>query len=137
MGVSGMKLSRSFGWLNATQFLGALNDNIFKLLIILYLVGLDEARASKVTVLAGVVFVVPFLFFTAFAGKLADHFSKRDIIVTAKFAEVAAMLAGCAAFYVGSEILLYCVLFLMCTQSAFFGPSKYGIVPELVRSDQL
>ena len=137
MGVSGMKLSRSFGWLNATQFLGALNDNIFKLLIILYLVGPDKVRASSVTALVGVVFVVPFLLFTAFAGKLADHFSKRDIIVTAKIAEVAAMLAGCAAFYMGNEILLYCVLFLMCTQSAFFGPSKYGIVPELVRSDQL
>ena len=63
MGVSEMKLSRSFGWLNATQFLGALNDNIFKLLIILYLVGPDKERASMVNVFAGGFFVLPFLVF--------------------------------------------------------------------------
>ncbi|MCH8194441.1 MAG: MFS transporter, partial [Planctomycetes bacterium] len=33
--------------------------------------------------------------------------------------------------------ILYGVLFLMCVQSAFFGPCKYGIVPELVKREQL
>lgn len=138
MNARGLKLSRSFTCLNATQFLGALNDNIFKLLIILFLIGgRDSQTASRVTAIAGAVFVVPFLLFSAFAGRLADGFSKRDIVVTAKVAEVLIMSAGCVAFFFGNKFLLYGILFVMATQSAFFGPSKYGIIRELVTDAQL
>lgn len=132
------KFGSTFRWLNVTQFLGALNDNVFKLLIVLFLIALQGTDvASNVTALAGAVFVVPFLLFSAFAGKLADRFSKRNIVVLAKVAEVVVMAAGCAAFLSKSVFGLYCVLFLMATQSAFFAPAKYGIIPELVKSDQL
>ena len=138
MDESKTKLSAGFGWLNVTQFLGALNDNIFKLLMILFLIGLQGGdKASNVTATAGAVFVVPFLLFTALAGKLADRFSKRNIVVYAKVSEVFVMSAGIAAFIFGNVIGLYCVLFLMAMQSAFFGPAKYGIVPELVEKEQL
>ena len=40
------KLPKSFGFFNATQFLGALNDNLFKLLVIYYLIGLQGADAK-------------------------------------------------------------------------------------------
>ncbi len=141
-----LKLSRSFGWLNATQFLGALNDNIFKLLIIFFLIADRKAQfadpdvtsiTTNVTSLATIVFVVPFLLFTPFAGKLADRFSKRDIVVITKSAEFLVMLLGCVAMYLGNTVGVLIVLFLMCTQSAFFGPSKFGIIPELVTSEQL
>ena len=132
------KLNSSFRWLNTTQFLGALNDNVFKLLIIFYLIDLlGTEKATSVTAVAGAVFVVPFLLFTAYAGKLADRFSKRNIVVAAKIAEAVVMFLGCVAFIFTSSLALYAVLFLMCTQSAFFGPSKYGIVPELVKTEQL
>jgi len=132
------KFSSTFRWLNVTQFLGALNDNVFKLLIVLFLIALQGTDvASNVTALAGAVFVVPFLLFSAFAGKLADRFSKRNIVVLAKVAEVVVMAAGCAVFLSKSVFGLYCVLFLMATQSAFFAPAKYGIIPELVTSEQL
>jgi acyl-[acyl-carrier-protein]-phospholipid O-acyltransferase/long-chain-fatty-acid--[acyl-carrier-protein] ligase len=134
------KLNRSFRYLNATQFLGALNDNVFKLLIIFYLLSptmFGEDKATSVNAVAGAVFVVPFLLFTAYAGKLADRLSKRNIVVAAKIAEVAVMLLGCIAFMFESYLALFAILFLMCTQSAFFGPSKYGIVPELVKTEQL
>lgn len=132
------KLGTGFGWLNATQFLGALNDNIFKLLIILFLIAAQgQSQASNVTALAGAVFVVPFLLFTALAGKFADRFSKRNIVVWTKLAEVAIMAIGCATFIFESIVGLYVVLFLMAAQSAFFAPSKYGIVPELVKTEQL
>ncbi len=108
------KFSRSFGWLNVTQFLGALNDNFFKLLIILFLIKESgQENASNITALAGAVFVVPFLLFSAYAGKLADQFSKRNIIVLAKLAEVVVMIAGCAAFMSASAFGVYCVLFMM------------------------
>ena len=132
------KLGASFKWLNATQFLGAFNDNIFKLLVILLLIELQsDSHAVNVTALAGAVFVVPFLLFSALAGKLADSISKRNIIVSAKVAEILLMVIGCIAFMFESTIGIYGVLFLMATQSAFFAPSKYGIVPELVKDTQL
>ena len=127
MNGSEEKLSASFKWLNVTQFLGALNDNIFRLLLIFFLIGTyGTDKASNVSALAGAVFVIPFLLFTAFAGKLADRLSKRNIVIAVKAAEVVVMCAGCAAFVLGSPIVVCAVLFLMCTQSAFFGPSKYG-----------
>ena len=138
MSSSDDKLGASFCWFNTTQFLGALNDNIFKLLVIMYLIGMrgrDSAGAVASTV--GVVFVIPFLLFSALAGKWADRFSKRDIIVGAKVAELVVMLAGVAMFLSGSMRVLYAVLFLMATQSAFFGPAKYGIILELVGREQL
>ncbi len=138
--MNGMKskIGRSFLWLNATQFLGALNDNIFKLLVILFLIGLQgPSEAGSITAIAGAVFVVPFLVFSALAGKLADCFSKRDIIVAAKIAEVLVMTAACFAFAFKSVPGLYIVLFMMAAQSAFFSPSKYGIVPELVSNTHL
>ncbi|MHC4238984.1 MAG: MFS transporter, partial [Planctomycetota bacterium] len=138
MDVTSTRLGRSFGWFNATQFLGVLNDNIFKLLVILFLIDLQgREQATNVGLKAGAVFVVPFLLFSAYAGKLADRFSKRSIIVMAKLAEVAVMITGCVVFMLESVVVTYAALFMMATQSAFFGPAKYGIVPELVRVDQL
>ena len=58
------KLDHAFAWLNTTQFLGALNDNIFKLLVILFLIGVqDPASAANISALANAVFVIPFLLF--------------------------------------------------------------------------
>jgi len=131
------KMRTTFGWLNATQFLGALNDNVFKFLIIFFLtdhLGLD----SRTTItIASAVFVVPFLLFSHAAGVIADRVSKRHVIVAAKVAELCIMLLGTWGIYLGSPILLFSILFLMCVQSAFFGPSKYGIIPELVRREYL
>ncbi|MBN1456758.1 MAG: MFS transporter [Sedimentisphaerales bacterium] len=135
---AGTKQYGSFAWLNITQFLGALNDNVFKLLIIFFLIGAKGPEsAGGVTALAGAVFVVPFLVFSALAGKLADKFSKRSIVVCTKVAEAVIMGLGCVAFLTGSQFLLYAILFLMATQSAFFAPAKYGIVPELVQTEKL
>ncbi|MHC4363601.1 MAG: hypothetical protein ACYSTZ_12295 [Planctomycetota bacterium] len=127
MDVTSTRLGRSFGWFNATQFLGVLNDNIFKLLVILFLIDLQgREQATNVGLKAGAVFVVPFLLFSAYAGKLADRFSKRSIIVMAKLAEVAVMITGCVVFMLESVVVTYAALFMMATQSAFFGPAKSG-----------
>jgi acyl-[acyl-carrier-protein]-phospholipid O-acyltransferase/long-chain-fatty-acid--[acyl-carrier-protein] ligase len=127
----------SFGWLNVTQFLGALNDNVFKLLVIFFLKSQLGHDLNTTQSIAMVVFVIPFLLFSHAAGVLADRFSKRHIVVAAKVAELVIMAAGFVALKIGNPILLYLLLFMMCTQSAFFGPSKYGIIPELVGEHRL
>jgi len=131
-------LGSSFVSLNVTQFLGALNDNLFKLLLIFFLIDRQGgASAGEVTALAGIVFVVPFLFFAPLAGMLADRLKKNRLIVGAKVLEVAVMVIGTAAFAFESAPGLYTALFLMALQSTLFGPAKYGIVPELVSRENL
>ncbi|MBS0624702.1 MAG: MFS transporter [Verrucomicrobia bacterium] len=124
---------RSFYLLNATQFLGALNDNVYKLLVIYLLINVEgPAAAGTILSMAGAIFVIPFLLFSSGAGVLADRISKRTIIVYTKIMEVLIMLFGLAAVFFESAIGSYTALFFMATQSALFGPSKYGIIPELV-----
>ncbi len=131
--ISHRKRISSFVYLNITQFLGALNDNIFKSVIVFLLIsimGVD--KVTLIMVLSGATFIVPFLLFSIPAGVLADKLSKRNITIFTKILELAVMLLGLLAFTARSSWGSLVVLFLMATQSAIFGPSKYGIVPELV-----
>ena len=126
--------THSFAWLNATQFFGALNDNVFKLLVVFFLVDhLGFDRKSTIG-LAAIVFVIPFLLFSHAAGVLADRYSKQNIIFYSKCMEAVLMACGSGGHLMGSPLMLYVLLFLMCTQSAFFGPSKFGIIPETGQS---
>lgn len=128
----------SFTYLNVTQFLGALNDNIYKLLIVYFFIQKEGIEYShQILATAGAIFVMPFLLFSASSGTLADRFSKRNIIVLTKILELIIMASGVFAFAFESKIGSYSILFLMATQSAIFGPSKYGIVPELVTQDRI
>lgn len=133
-----LKRFSSFTFLNATQFLGALNDNIYKLLIVYFFIQLEGIEHShEILAVTGAIFVIPFLLFSAFSGTMADRFSKRDVIVTTKILELVIMGLGVLAFALQSKIGSYGILFLLATQSALFGPSKYGIVPEIVSTDKI
>ncbi len=128
--------NRSFIGLNIAQVLGALNDNIFKLFVVFALIKLGAAEdSSKVLALAGALFAVPFILFSAAAGTLADRISKRTIVILCKGLEVSAMVLAIPAFARGSAGALYAILFLVGTHSALFAPAKYGIIPELVGAE--
>ena len=135
---SGSLANRSFIGLNIAQVLGALNDNIFKLFVVFALIKLGAAAdSSRVLALAGALFAVPFILFSAAAGTLADRVSKRNIVLLCKGLEVSAMALAIPAFARGSAGALYAILFLVGTHSALFAPAKYGIIPELVGSDRI
>jgi acyl-[acyl-carrier-protein]-phospholipid O-acyltransferase/long-chain-fatty-acid--[acyl-carrier-protein] ligase len=135
---------RSFWSMAVTQFLGAFNDNLYKQLVLLLSIAAGGAAAAQATDeqwLPMLIFAAPFLAFTGYAGYLSDKFSKRSIVIICKLAEVVIMALGGLGFYVywtsGSLAFLYAVLFLMGTHSAFFGPGKYGILPEMLRESDL
>lgn len=133
-----IKRFSSFTNLNITQFLGAMNDNIYKLLIVYFFLQLEGIENSHIILsLTGAIFVLPFLLFASTAGILADRYSKRNIIIFTKILELVTMLLGFLAFAYASKIGSYCILFLMATQSALFSPSKYGIIPELMPQDKI
>jgi MFS family permease len=94
------------------------------------------ARAMLVTLSAGV-FILPFMLFSAWAGQIADKLEKSGLIRAVKLAEIAIMLLAAVAFALGSLSMLIALLFLMGTQSAFFGPIKYGILPQLLDDTEL
>jgi acyl-[acyl-carrier-protein]-phospholipid O-acyltransferase/long-chain-fatty-acid--[acyl-carrier-protein] ligase len=133
---------RAFWGITATQFLGAFNDNVFKQLMLLLAIPVGAAAADKADEqgLATMVFSLPFVLFSGLAGYLSDRFSKRRVIVLCKLAEIGIMLLGMLgflAFGITGYRGLLVVLFLMGTHSAFFGPGKYGILPELFREEDL
>lgn len=137
-----MKKSTShFGFkaLLATQFLGAFNDNAFKLIISLLAIKsfFQHGSGTFYLSISGAIFILPFLLFSTYAGFLADRYSKKTIIVSAKIAELVVMFLGYITLLNGDIWPLFFVLFAMGLQSTFFGPSKYGILPEILHSDDL
>ncbi|MBF0370170.1 MAG: acyl-[ACP]--phospholipid O-acyltransferase [Magnetococcales bacterium] len=132
---------RRFWPLFVTQFLGALNDNIFKnalVILITYRVAAESGVDGRVlvTVAAGV-FILPFFLFSALAGQLSDKYEKSRIIQLVKLGEIAIMILAGIGFALGNPYFLLTVLFLMGSQSALFGPLKYGILPELLSREEL
>jgi acyl-[acyl-carrier-protein]-phospholipid O-acyltransferase/long-chain-fatty-acid--[acyl-carrier-protein] ligase len=116
-----------------TQFLGAFNDNLFKMAVSLLAVHTaTAATAGRDLSLVGMVFVLPFLLFSGYAGQLADVFSKKKVLVVTKSLEIVAASLGLMAFLIGYPQLTYGVLFLIALQATFFSPAKYGILPEVL-----
>jgi acyl-[acyl-carrier-protein]-phospholipid O-acyltransferase/long-chain-fatty-acid--[acyl-carrier-protein] ligase len=126
---------QAFLW---TQFLGALNDNIYKMIVSVIAIRIaGEANAGLNLAIAGAVFVLPFLLFAGYAGQIADRFSKTRVLQITKSLEVVTMAMGIAALVSGRLDFLMIVLFLLATQANFFSPAKYGILPEVMSEGSL
>lgn len=125
----------------ATQFLGALNDNLFKnaaaFLIIFQLTDSADGQGQILVNVATGLFILPFFMFSAMAGNIADRMPKTRLMRIVKTAELPIMGLAAFGFYSGDVTVLLATLFLMGTQSAFFGPVKYSALPELTKSDEL
>jgi len=132
---------RRFGPFFATQFLGAFNDNVFKnallILIAFQVVGVGSSDSNTSINLAAGIFILPFFLFSASAGQLADKYEKSFLIRLIKLFEISIMICAAVGLYLRSVPFLIGVLFLMGTQSALFGPVKYGILPQLLGDDEL
>jgi acyl-[acyl-carrier-protein]-phospholipid O-acyltransferase / long-chain-fatty-acid--[acyl-carrier-protein] ligase len=121
---------QAFLW---TQFLGAFNDNLFKMVVSMLAVraAAGEAAARELSIVSAL-FVLPFLLFSGYAGQLADMYSKRTVLVVSKSLEVGATSLALVALTSGHLYFTYGVLFLLAVQATFFGPAKYGILPEML-----
>lgn len=124
-----------------TQFFGAFNDNIFKNVLLLF-VAFAGASALPISSnlfinLAAGIFILPFFLFSASAGVLADKCEKSQYIRRVKLFEIGIMCLGAIGFITESYLILLALLFLMGTQSAFFGPVKYALLPQTLKDDEL
>ena len=131
-------LSVSFVGLLLTQLLTAINDNIFRWLVI----GIGKDYVPKdqhevVLMLGTVCFVAPYLVMSAPAGYFADRFGKSRVIFLCKVAEIAIMALGLLAIYSGQMWLLFTVVALTGAQTALFVPSKLGTIPEILKPEKI
>ena len=124
-----------------TQFLGAFNDNVFKnaLMILLAFKAASWISMDKNLVqnLGQVVFILPFLLFSATCGQLADKYDKAKLTRFVKLFEIAIMFVAGLGFFFKSPVLLFVALFMMGTHSTLFGPVKYAILPQHLKQAEL
>jgi acyl-[acyl-carrier-protein]-phospholipid O-acyltransferase/long-chain-fatty-acid--[acyl-carrier-protein] ligase len=115
-----------------TQFLGAFNDNLYQMLV--FQAALEKHSSTG---LVQIIYLLPFLLFSGYAGHLADVVSKRRVLIGVKAFEVAAMGIGAYAIIGGHLEGMLVVLFMMGLHSTVFSPAKYGIVPEMLSDRDL
>jgi acyl-[acyl-carrier-protein]-phospholipid O-acyltransferase/long-chain-fatty-acid--[acyl-carrier-protein] ligase len=128
-----------FWSLIATQFQGAFNDNALKFLVIFLIIGKNltaEEEELKV-LLVGILFAAPFILFSMTGGYFADRYSKRSVTIATKIFEIAVMIFAIAGFALNNLQMSLAALFLASTQGALFGPSKYGLLPEILPEKKL
>ena len=122
--------SRRFLPLFVTQFLGALNDNLFKNALVVLALFQAGAQGPVLVAAAGGVFILPYVLFASIAGELADRFDKARLIRLMKWWECALMVTAAVGFLSGEIGFLMVVLFGLGMQATFFSPLKYGILPD-------
>ncbi|NNC76916.1 MAG: MFS transporter [Woeseiaceae bacterium] len=132
---------RRFAPFFATQFLGALNDNVFRngFLILatfqgVLIFGMNHSLLANV---AGALFILPFMLLSATAGQIADKYEKSFLMRRIKMLEIVLMMIAGTAFLTESYLLLLLVLFLMGCQSTLFGPVKYAYLPQQLDTSEL
>ena len=130
-----------FGAFFWTQFLGAFNDNLLKFAVTLAVTYNDTLRGDLSTGLLvnliAALFILPFVIFSATSGQLADKFDKTKVMRIAKWLEPPIVLITATGFLLNSVELLVLAVFLLGTQSAFFGPAKYAYLPDHMKTSEL
>src|SRR5579884_3642327 len=122
-----------------TQFQGAFNENGLKNLVVFIILGatLHQAVRDRLVLIVGTLFSVPFILFSMTGGFLADRYSKRSVTIWTKLFEIGVMLFAIAGLAWQNLYMEMAAVFLASTQAALFGPSKYGLLPELLPESKL
>lgn len=122
-----------FAALFTTNFLGTLNDNYQKMLALLYVTQwVDGAAAQSLYVaIAGAAIVIPYIFCSPIANRLAQRYGKRRVVIVAKWCEVPIVSIAATGFYFHNLPLIILALLLMGLQSSLYSPAKYGLIREL------
>jgi acyl-[acyl-carrier-protein]-phospholipid O-acyltransferase/long-chain-fatty-acid--[acyl-carrier-protein] ligase len=130
---------RGFWSLILTQFQNAFNDNAIKFLVIYIIVAMNFPKDTRenLILVVGALFALPFIFFSMVGGNLADRYSKRSVVIGTKLMELGAMAVAIAGLAMQNLVIECAAVFLISSQSALFGPSKYGLLPELVPERKL
>ncbi|HEX5399301.1 MAG TPA: MFS transporter, partial [Verrucomicrobiae bacterium] len=130
---------RSFWLMFVVEFQNAFSDNTLRFIVTFFILGmgLSVEKQNSLVPLVSAVFALPFVLFSMAGGFFADRFSKRNVAITVKCAEIGIMSVASLGLWLESVPLMLAAIFLMSTHSAIFGPTKYGMLPELLPEKRL
>jgi acyl-[acyl-carrier-protein]-phospholipid O-acyltransferase / long-chain-fatty-acid--[acyl-carrier-protein] ligase len=126
-----------------TQFLGAVNDNLFKtalITLVAFRSFVDPTATKIIVTIATAIFILPYFPFSAIAGQLADKYDKSRLIRMIKLWEIGVMALAAIGFaFDGAGLIGFqlVVLLLLGVQATAFGPVKYGILPDHLSTAEL
>ncbi|TDP72740.1 MFS transporter [Roseateles toxinivorans] len=123
-----------------TQFLGAGNDNLFKFaftVLVTYQLQVAWLPPALAGLVIGALFILPFLFFSATSGQLADKYDKTTLIRFVKTLEIGIMILAAVGFVLAQVHLLLACVFLMGLHSTLFGPVKFAYLPQHLNEREL
>ena len=140
--------TRRFLPLFLVLFLGALNDQVFKnayIALVTFAIAVNgmvaifgsEMSIQTLSLIANILFIVPFALISPTAGQITDNVDKRTMIRFVKVSELAIMVLAVVCFFQRQIELLLLVLFLLGAQSAIFAPVKYGVMPQYLSRQEL
>jgi MFS family permease len=132
-------MTRGFVSLLGVSFFGAANDNILKqVLTFMVATGIWAGSLGEGSQgIVGLCLTVPFILLSGYGGQLSDKFSKRTVILWVKIAEVPIAITACVGLAFGNLWLSLGGLLLLAIQSSFYGPAKFGVIPDLVDDQRL
>ncbi|HEX3938372.1 MAG TPA: acyl-[ACP]--phospholipid O-acyltransferase, partial [Xanthobacteraceae bacterium] len=137
MSIALMK-SRRFAPLFWCQFFAAFGDNFLKTaLVFVILFQVAGANSAVLITLAGATLIAPFFFLSGLGGEIADRYDKAFVAQRIKLIEIAAAIVAVAGFAFHSVALLFVAVFMFGTLATLFGPIKYGILPDLLKREEL
>ncbi len=128
-----------FWSLIVTQFQTAFNDNAVKFLVVYIIVAMDLPNhvRDRLILIVGALFAIPFILFSMTGGYFADRYSKRSVTIGTKLLELLVMAFTILALYLKNLPMECASVFLISMEAALFGPSKYGLLPELLPENRL
>lgn len=133
-------LGRGYVSLIHTQFFGAANDNILKQCLI-FMIATGGVWAGQLgaggQVVPALLLTVPFIFLSGYAGQISDRYSKRTVMLWVKICELPIGLVAFWGFYTSNLWWALLAMLLLAVQSSFFGPAKFGVIPELVDDSRI
>ncbi|WP_342643258.1 MFS transporter [Rhodoligotrophos ferricapiens] len=137
----GLLTKRRFLPLFITQALGAFDDNVLRnaiaILITFHLAVKQDLNAPLLVTVAAALFIAPFFLFSALAGQLADKYDKGSLVRAIKLGELGFAIVAGASLFTENAAFMLSVLFLSGTLATFFGPIKYGILPQHLNEREL
>ena len=130
--------TRRFAPLFCCQFFAAFGDNFLKTaLVFIILFQVAGPNAGALITLAGATLILPFFFLSGLGGELADRYDKAFVAQRIKLVEIGAAAIAVAGFAFHSLSLLFAAVFMFGSLASLFGPIKYGILPDLLRREEL
>lgn len=123
-------MSKKLTFLLVAQFLSAFADNAILFTVIALVMHAQNPANWYVPALQSS-FLVAFVLLAPWVGQLADHFPKARILVAAN------LLKACGAGLLFLNVEPLIAYAIVGSGAAIYSPAKYGILPELVKHDEL